>query len=34
MNSEIDWVLIYLGAQVQPQKILDPDYLPEVDKVG
>lgn len=25
--SEVDWVLLYSESQVQPQKILDPDYL-------
>ena len=29
MNSEVAWVLLSLGTQVQPQKILDLDYLPE-----
>ena len=29
MNSEVAWVLVSLGSQVQPQIILDPDYLPE-----
>ena len=29
MNSEVAWVLVSLGTQVQPQKILDPDYLPD-----
>ena len=27
MNSEVAWVLAFSGIQVQPQKILDPDYL-------
>ena len=27
MNSEVAWVLVSLGTQVQPQIILDPDYL-------
>ena len=29
MNSEVAWVLVSSGAQVQPQIILDPDYLPD-----
>ena len=29
MYSEVDWVLISSGTQVQPQIILDPDYLPD-----
>ena len=29
MNSEVAWVLISLGTQVQSQIILDPDYLPD-----
>ena len=29
MNSEVAWVLVSLGTQVQPQMILDPDYLPD-----
>ena len=27
MNSEVAWVLVSLGTQVQPQIILDPDFL-------
>ena len=27
MYAEIAWVLVYSGTQVQPQVILDPDYL-------
>ena len=27
MNSEVAWVLVYWATQVQPQIILDPDYL-------
>ena len=27
MYSEVAWVLVYSGTQVQPQIILDPDYL-------
>ena len=29
MNSEVAWVLVSWGTQVQPQIILDPDYLPD-----
>ena len=29
MNSEIAWVLVSSGTQVQPQIILDPHYLPD-----
>ena len=29
MYSEVVWVLISSGTQVQPQIILDPDYLPD-----
>ena len=29
MNSEVAWVLLSSGTQVQPQVILDPDYLPD-----
>ena len=28
MYAEVAWVLVSLGTQVQPQVILDPDYLP------
>ena len=28
MYSEVAWVLVSWGTQMQPQKILDPDYLP------
>ena len=27
MNSEVAWVLVCSGTQVQPQIILDPDYF-------
>ena len=27
--AEIAWVLVFSGTQVQPQVILDPDYLPD-----
>ena len=29
MYAEIAWVLVFWGTQVQPQVILDPDYLPD-----
>ena len=29
MNSEVAWVLVSSGTQVQLQIILDPDYLPD-----
>ena len=29
MNSEVPWFLVSSGSQIQPQKILDPDYLPD-----
>ena len=29
MYAEIAWVLVFSGTQVQPQVILDPDYLPD-----
>ena len=29
MYAEIAWVLVFSGAQVQPQITLDPDYLPD-----
>ena len=29
MNSEVVWVQVYSETQVQPQIILDPDYLPD-----
>ena len=28
MSSEVAWVLVSSKTQVQPQIILDPDYLP------
>ena len=28
MDSEVAWVLVPSGTQVQPQILLDPDYLP------
>ena len=29
MNSEVAWVLVSSGTQIQPQIILDPDDLPD-----
>ena len=29
MNSKVAWVLVSSGNQVQPQIILDPDFLPD-----
>ena len=29
MYAEVAWVLVSLGTQVQPQVILDPNYLPD-----
>ena len=29
MNSEVAWLPVSSGTQVQTQKILNPDYLPE-----
>ena len=29
MYAEVAWVLVSSGTQVQPQVILDPDYLPD-----
>ena len=29
MYSEVAWVLVSSGTQVQPQIILEPDYLPD-----
>ena len=29
MHGEVAWVLVSSGTQVQPQIILDPDYLPD-----
>ena len=29
MYAEIGWVLVFSGTQVQPQIILEPDYLPD-----
>ena len=28
MYAEVAWVLLFLGTEVQPQKILNPNYLP------
>ena len=29
MYAEVAWVLVSLGTQVQPQVLLDPNYLPD-----
>ena len=29
MYADVTWVLVPSGSQVQPQVILDPDYLPD-----
>ena len=29
MNTEVAWVLVSSGTQIQPQILLDPDYLPD-----
>ena len=29
MYTEVAWVLVSSGTQVQPQVVLDPDYLPD-----
>ena len=29
MYSEVAWILVFSGTQVQPQIILDPDHLPD-----
>ena len=34
MYAEIAWVLVSSGIQVQPQVILDPDYLPNYHSVS
>ena len=34
MYSEVAWVLVSSGTQVQPQIILDPDYLPDYFSVS
>ena len=34
MNSEVAWVQVSSGTQVQPQIILDPDYLPDYVSVS
>ena len=34
MNSEVAWVLVSSGTQVQPQIICDPDYLPDYFSVS
>ena len=34
MYAEVAWVLVSSGTQVQPQIILDPDYLPDYFSVS
>ena len=34
MNSEVAWVLLSSGTQVQSQIMLDPDYLPAYPSVS
>ena len=34
MYAEVAWVLVSSGTQVQPQIILDPDYLPDYPSVS
>ena len=34
MYAEVAWVLLSSGTQVQPQVILDPDYLPDYPSVS
>ena len=34
MYGEVTWVLVSSGTQVQPQVILDPDYLPDYPSVS
>ena len=34
MYAEVAWVLVSSGTQVQSQKILDPDYLPDYPSVS
>ena len=34
MNSEVSWVLVFLGTQVQTQIILGPDYLSDYVSVS
>ena len=34
MYSEVAWVLVSLGTQVQPSIKLDPDYLPDYVSVS
>ena len=33
-HVEVAWVLVSLGTQVQPQIILNPDYLPDYASVS
>ena len=34
MYAEVAWVLVSSGTQVQPQIILNPDYLPDYPSVS
>ena len=34
MYAEVAWVLVSFGTQVQPQIIIDPDYLPDYISVS
>ena len=34
MHSEVAWVQVFSGTQVQPQIILEPDYLPDYISVS
>ena len=33
MNSEVAWILVSSGTQVQPEIILNPDYLPDYHSI-
>ena len=34
MYSEVAWILVSSGTQIQPQVILDPAYLPDYFSVS
>ena len=34
MYAEVAWVLVSSGTEVQPQVILNPDYLPDYPSVS
>ena len=34
MYADVAWVLVSLGTQVQPQIMLDPEYLPDYISVS